>query len=281
VRKYVRNSWNIYVPDKDYRSRVEYRITDWMAKNMPQARAYTTGSVRFWYNTWYDLAEMGGGSEQGLLNPAVQPSTWQLGGSEDAELGILWLQALGVDAAIIHDQTSQEVYKDVVHPKKFEGRMELAYNDGKGNFIYRTPRRYRAIARVVETSRLEAIGTLPEEPSKEQLRQLVDVLEGGPEAPVETQWISTEELRIKPRMYAGHSLLVQVPYDKPWTAALEGKPLPVQRTQMNFMRLDVPEGDQEVRLVFEKPWENRIGQAQFAGTVLCLLVMCRRKDAAW
>ena len=31
-----------------------------------------TGSVRFWYNTWHDLPELGGGSEQGLLNMNVQ-----------------------------------------------------------------------------------------------------------------------------------------------------------------------------------------------------------------
>ncbi|MBL8221062.1 MAG: YfhO family protein [Bryobacterales bacterium] len=281
VRKYVRNSWSIYVPHEDYRTRVEYRITDWMAKNMPHARAYTTGSVRFWYNTWYDLAEMGGGSEQGLLNPAVQPSTWQLGGSEDAELGILWLQALGVDAAIIHDQTSQEVYKDVVHPGKFEGKMELAYNDGQGNFIYRTPRRYPAIARVVETARLESLPPLPEDTPKEQLRHLVDILEKGPDAPVETRWIGTEELHVRARMYAGHTLFVQVPYNDPWTATVDGKPVPVRKTHLNFMRIDVPEGDQEIRLVFEKPWENRIGQLVFAATVICLVLVCRRRESAW
>jgi hypothetical protein len=281
VRKYVRNAWNIYVPHEDYRSRVEYRITDWMAKNMPHARAYTTGSVRFWYNAWYDLAELGGGSEQGLLNPAVQPSTWQLAGSEDAEMGILWLQALGVDAAIIHDQTSEEEYKDVQHPRKFDGHMELVHNDGKGNFIYRTPRRYRSIARVVETARLEALPPLPEEPDKEQLRHFVDVLERGPEAPVETQWVSTEELRIRARMFAGHTLFVQVPYNRPWTATVDGKPLAVRKTQMNFIRIDVPEGDQEVRMVFETPLENRFGQAIFAGTLVCLFLMCRKKGAVW
>ncbi|MBL8175910.1 MAG: hypothetical protein JNK48_14635 [Bryobacterales bacterium] len=281
VRKYVRNSWNIYVPDVDYRSRVEYRITDWMAKNMPQARAYTTGSVRFWYNAWYDLAEMGGGSEQGLLNPAVQPSTWQLGGSEDAELGILWLQALGVDAAIVHDRTSQEPYKDVVHPEKFAGRMELAYTDGQGNFIYRTPRRYPAIARVVEAARLDALPPLPEDPPKEQLRHLVDILEKGPEAPVETQWVGTEELRIRARMYAGHTLYVQVPHNRPWQATLDGKPLALRKTHLNFMRIDVPEGDREVRLLFAKPLENSIGQAVFAATIVCLVLLCRRREASW
>jgi hypothetical protein len=57
----------------DHTNRVEYRVTDWLWKNMPDARAYPTGSVRFWYDTWHDLAQVGGGSEQGLLNGQVEP----------------------------------------------------------------------------------------------------------------------------------------------------------------------------------------------------------------
>ena len=49
----------------DYTNRVEYRVTDWLWKNMPDARAYPTGSVRFWFDAWHDLAQVGGGSEQG------------------------------------------------------------------------------------------------------------------------------------------------------------------------------------------------------------------------
>ena len=182
---------------------------------------------------------------------------------------------------LIHDQRSEEVYKDVVHPKKFEGKMELVFDDGKGNFIYRTPRRYSAIARVVETARLEAIPPLPEEPPKAQLRALVNVLENGPEAPVETNWVSTEDLVINARMYAGHTLYVQVPYDKTWTATIDGKPLSIERTHLNFMRIDMPEGDHEVRLHFGVPPENRFGQLLFAGGVVTLFLLLRKRENAW
>ncbi len=45
------------------------RVTDWLWKNMPDARILPSGSVRFWFDAWHDLAELGGGSEQGAAQP--------------------------------------------------------------------------------------------------------------------------------------------------------------------------------------------------------------------
>ena len=69
---------HIVEPWPDYKSRVEYRVTDWLWKNMPDARVLPSGTVRFWFDAWHDLAEMGGGSEQGLLNPMVHDSKWEI-----------------------------------------------------------------------------------------------------------------------------------------------------------------------------------------------------------
>ena len=62
----------------NYTARVEYRITDWLWRNMPDARVYASGSVRFWFDAWHDLAQLGGGSEQGLLNPVPQEAQWEI-----------------------------------------------------------------------------------------------------------------------------------------------------------------------------------------------------------
>jgi hypothetical protein len=65
----------------------EYRISDWHAKNRAQARVMATGSVRFWFDAWHDLAQLGatwrnlaqlgGGSDQGLMNPLVTNAQWE------------------------------------------------------------------------------------------------------------------------------------------------------------------------------------------------------------
>src|SRR5262249_938889 len=141
----------------DYTNRIEYKIPEWIAKNMADARVLPTGSVRFWFNTWHDLAQLGGGSEQGLTNQQVQPAQWEITLGEQAKPAMLWMQRMGVDAAYVADKRSQEIFKDFQFPQKFAGVLPVIYDDREGNTIYRVPRRYPVRARVVETARLDAL----------------------------------------------------------------------------------------------------------------------------
>jgi hypothetical protein len=77
-----------------HQSRVEYRISDWLAKNLPNARVMATGSVRFWFDAWHDLAQPGGGSDQGLTNPLATNAQWEYTLDPVAEPGILRMQRL-------------------------------------------------------------------------------------------------------------------------------------------------------------------------------------------
>lgn len=273
VRRYIRNSWNVYIADFGVKERLEYQITDWLARNMPAARSYTTGTVRFWFNAWYDLAELGGGSEQGLLNPVVQPATWRLGGDEDARYCILWMLATGVDAAIVHDEKSKEHYHDVVHPRKFDGLLPVVYDDGQGNRIYKVPRRWPSLARVVETSKLDQMPLLAEDPPKLQLQALADVLENGPDAPTETRWEGADRLHVRAGVHEGESIFVHVAYDSPWRAYSDGRPLPVRKTQLNFLRIDAPPGIHDITLEFTLPWENVAGRAISALSLAAVMAM--------
>ncbi len=119
---YLRRAWDIVPSWPDYTNRVEYRVTDWLWKNMPDARAYPTGSVRFWYDTWHDLAQVGGGSEQGLLNGQVEPAQWETNLGPDPEPTILWMQSMGVDAIYVADKQSQEIFKDFQYPAQVRRR---------------------------------------------------------------------------------------------------------------------------------------------------------------
>ncbi|MBI3697935.1 MAG: hypothetical protein HY238_24265, partial [Acidobacteria bacterium] len=104
IRQYLRHPWRVYERDWEFQDRIEYQLTSWMARYLPDARTLATGSVRFWYNAWYDLAQIGGGSEQGLLNPAAELAQRQILASENTPASIQWLLALGVDAAIVHEK---------------------------------------------------------------------------------------------------------------------------------------------------------------------------------
>ena len=182
---YVQHAWTVLPPRYEgHQQRVEFKLTDWIHQNLPGVRTLATGSVRFWYNAWYDLPQLGGGSEQGLLNIHSQYAYGHAVGDEDPEVCVAWLQAMGTGAVIVHDKTSQEVYHDWGKPEKFEGKLEKVY-DLKGDRIYRVPRRYEALARVVDGARILSIRQSKEELDYASIKKYVDAVERGPDAPVD------------------------------------------------------------------------------------------------
>jgi hypothetical protein len=210
--RYVKHAWEIYRPDHNYRQRIEYRVTDWVGRNLPHARVFTTGSVRFWYDAWHDLAEVGGGSEQGLINPLVMAAQWHVTQGDDPALSTLWLQAMGADAVIVHEKTSQEVYHDYPNPGKFAGFLPLLYDSGAGDLIYAMPRRAPGIARVVEARRLASLPPVGPD-NRDLLRAYVDAIEHGPDRPARNTWQGTDELTVHARVAPGEAVVAQVTYD--------------------------------------------------------------------
>lgn len=267
---YIRHAWHMFPLWPDYTSRVEYRMTDWLWKNMPNARAYPTGSVRFWYDTWHDLAQLGGGSEQGLLNGQVEPAQWETNLGPDPKPTILWMQCMGVDAIYVSDKRSQEVFKDFQYPQKLAGFLPVLYDDQQGNVLYRVPRRYPALARVVDTAKMNALKPPRFNDDVEYLGAYADVIEKGPDAPTTLVWDGTDALHVHARIAAGQSLVVQESFDPAWHAWSHGRPLAIHKDALGFMAIDASPGDQDVTVAFVTPLENQVGRVV---TVLTLLVI--------
>ncbi len=257
---YVRHAWHMFPLWPDYHNRVEYRVTDWLWKNMPDTRAYPIGSVRFWFDTWHDLAEVGGGSEQGLLNAQVEPAQWETTQGPDAEPSILWMQSLGVGAIFVSDKRSQEEYKDYLYPRKFDGVLPILFDDQQGNIIYQIPRRFPARVRVVETAKLNAVQSPRFNDDVEYLRAYADVLEKGPDSPATLAREGTDGMRVRARIEAGQSIVVQETYDPAWHAWSAGQPVAIHKDAMGMMAIDAPPGDQEIAMAFVTPLENQVGR---------------------
>jgi hypothetical protein len=257
----------------NYTARVEYRITDWLWRNMPDARVYASGSVRFWFDAWHDVAQLGGGSEQGLLNPVPQEAQWEIMGGSNSQIAILWLQALGVDVMYVPGPNSEDHYKDIQHPERFAGVTPLLYDDGKDNALYRIPRRYAARARVVETARLDARKKPRFNDDVEYLRAYVDVVENGPDSPVTLERLNTDAMLLRAKVSPGQAILVQETYDPAWQAWSDGQRLPLRADAMGFMVVAAPPGERQVRLAFLMPAENRVGWALTAISLLLLALL--------
>ena len=257
--RYIRDSRKLLPLWPNYTARVEYRVTDWLWRNMPGARVYPSGSVRFWFDAWHDLAQLDGGSEQGLLNTVAYDSQWEITGGSDSQPAILWLQAMGVDVMYVPGPKSEEPYKDIQHPDRFAGVTPLLYDDGQGNALYRIPRRYSVRARVVEAARLDARRPPRTTYDEEYLRAYVDVVENGPDSPVTLERQGTDAMLLRAKLSPGQAILVQETYDPAWQAWSNGQRLPIHADAMGFMVLGAPPGEHQIRLAFVMPFENRVG----------------------
>jgi hypothetical protein len=267
---YLRHHRAIFPVRVEHKDVLYYRIPAWIAANYPDSRSYVTGAVRFWFNAWNDLAQLGGSSEQGLQNQTVMPSQWEIVMGEEAEIAILWLQVMGVDLVATHGPKSKEWYHDFSYPSKFEGKLKAVYDDGEENRIYDVPRRYRSLARVVNAGQYAA---LPKEVGQSDLaglRKVAAVVENGPAAPTQTAWRGTDSLDVKGSVGAGQKMVVQVTYDPQWKASSNKGELAVHRDLLGFMVIDTPEGVDWIRLDFRKPLSKSVGEILF---VLTLCVM--------
>jgi len=267
--RYIKQSRHIIEPWPGYQSRVEYRVTDWLWKNMPDARVSTSGTVRFWFDTWHDLAEFGGGSDQGILNPVVPDSQWEVSIGSNPEFALLWLQAMGTDVIYVAQPNSEEPYKDTQHIERFSA-LPVLWDDGQGNVLYSTRRRYAPRARVVETARLDALHTPRNNEDIAYLRPYVDAIEKGPDSPAMIDRESSDAMLVRASLAAGQSLLVQETWDPAWRATVDGRPLAVRKDPMGFMLVDPPPGDRAIRLEFAMPLENRVGWGVTAVSLLAL-----------
>jgi hypothetical protein len=269
---YVRHAWSMYPLSPNYQKRVEYKISEWLWRTIPDARVFASGSVRFWFDAWHDLTQLGGGSEQGLLNGIVELPYYEITMSPRAELSVLWLECLGVDAVYVSDQRSEEVYKDFkLAPKKFDGVLPEIYDDGEGNIIYRVPRRYPSRVRVVEAARLSAARSPRDALDNESVRAYADVIEHGPDSPATLTRTSPTEMRLHATMAPGQSVLVQESYDPAWRAWSGGQALAVHKDAMGFMAIDAPSGSRDIALVFTTPLENQVGRIVTAISMLIVI----------
>ena len=283
ARNFVRHAWEIYPKEPDYRKRVEYRMSDWLASHMPDSRTFVTGSVRFWWDAWRDNAEVGGGSDQGLMNPNPSAAAWEILMGTDPELAVRWLQTLGADAIVVSDERSQDAYHDFRNLGRFAGVLPVLFDDQEGNVVYRVPRRYPSLARVVDTAQSKAAQPVVPATNTPLLRAYNGLVEQGPDSPTATHWNGTDSISVHASPRAGQSVLVQVTYDPAWRAYSAGKELNIRPDAMDFMAVDAPAGTQDITLVFEMPLENRVGYAITALTLLLcvfLVVAARRATPA-
>jgi hypothetical protein len=189
----------------------------------------------------------------------------------DVRRAVDWLRAVGADAIVMHEAQSAELFHQLP-ARKFADALPVLWTNGEGDVFYRIPRRFPAHARVLETRVLDALRPVQFiSGNRDQVKAYADAVEGGPDAPVEMRWLGPDEIRLHARLRPGDTLLVQESYDPAWRAEAGGRRLVVRRDAMDFMRIDAAPGEQDVRLTFRVPLENRVGRVVSGLAVLVVL----------
>jgi hypothetical protein len=285
--RYVRRGWNEVQFDLHWREQPEYKVSEWMWQNHRDARAFVDGSIRFWYNVWHDLPQLDGGSQQGLLNPLIASAQWRLREDTNAELVKLWLQALATDIAIIPQPSSRERYHDIKQLNLWRSTFPLLHDDGEGNYFYSVPRRCGGVVRLVDSGLMNGLSPIPKESELDALRTYVNAIEAEPLTPgacgrVQARRVSTDEWNIDGDVGPRESLLVQETFDAAWRAYVDGRPAVILRDPVGFMLIPLAAGRHSIRVVFETPFEAKIGYSLslLSLVVAGALVLHRQKPNA-
>jgi len=268
-RVYLAHPWAKLQRTSEYKHRMEYQLSEWIAANRPSTRSQVTGTVRFWWNVWSNNAQIGGGSEQGLTNIKIVNMFWRLVLGPDAKTDILWLQAFGVDNLVVNDKTSVLPICDFENPHKYKGAMPVLWENGKGDWIYEVPRKHPGLARVVDGSRLGQARYPKADDDIDALQQYVDTLERSASATAESRWLRSDTLEVTADTVAGQALTLQVAFDPSWHARENGQEFQVSEDAFGQIRVDLPPGHHKLELHFDTPLENRIGRVI---TLLSLII---------
>jgi hypothetical protein len=259
--RYLKHTDHEFPKSSDWPERVEYKTEAWLYEHFPNERAFVTGTIRYWYDNWHDGQEADGASQQGILNPLLPGAQWIIMHGNDPKVITWWLQALGVDVLVVPGKDSQEPYKDIEDPKKYEGSLSLLRDDGEGDRYYRVPRGATGIVRVVDRARMEAVPRIRVEGLTTQVQAYAEAVESGPAGDrARCRWRGSDELDVAAEVGPGEALLVQETYDPGWHAYEGGRPQEIHVDAVGHMLVQLSAGSHEIRMVFEAPTEVVVGR---------------------
>ncbi len=246
----------------DITKTIEYREARWLNQNISPGRVFAPGSVGFFLNVFTDVPQLGGGFDQGVINPLLPAAYYQIlsgdnAGAAEGEVAVLWFKALGVDAAAVSGPGSDEYYKPFRNPSKFDGLLPVLWKDG-GDVIYSVPRRSRSLAHVIGRDDLPR-RTPGHGLDIEPVRSYVAALENPAYPMTAFTWRNHHSAVMEAPMDREQILSVQVSYHPGWSAVANGRPVRVFADKLGQLAVE-PEcsGPCRVELRYDGGLERRL-----------------------
>jgi len=256
----------------------EFRVAAALAAQEPHGRLLLSGGSRFRFNAWFLYPQIGGVFETGLRNRIPVDIAYQvrtdLGSKpgEEAANSMLQLRALGVEYIAVHGPQSEEYYRDVKYPDKFEGVLEKVWSEGDDRIYRLDPVRYAHL--IVPTE-------LPAHPPNggqfQVLGPYVAAMNDSSRPNLDFQWQGASSATISGPIPAGHLVAVAISFEEGWQAWQDGAAIPIRPNELGFFTVAPRASAQTtISLRYQAPLETRMAAGVSAICWLgCLLFWLR------
>lgn len=239
---------------------MEYQVARWLAENLPGRRVFATGSVRFWLNAFANNPQLGGGFDQGIINPMIPKVTFGIPYTQgDGERCARWLRVYGIDAIVVSGPATANAYRDYRDAGKFEGVLPERWRRGD-DVIYEVPRRHPALAHVIPR------GAVVERPplyieDVEAILGYHAALEEAATPPATFRWRGTQAADIEAVVEPGQVISVQISYHSGWRATSNGRPARLFADGLGLMVIEPAcAGSCRVELVYDGGAEMKLAR---------------------
>ncbi|MEO8594023.1 MAG: hypothetical protein ABI759_11940 [Candidatus Solibacter sp.] len=281
IVKHQRRECRWYERTLHIQDTVEYKVSTWLAANLPGSRVFAPGTIGFWLNAFSDTPQITGGFDNGMRNQLVPHLIFNVYAGEHQDQMIDLLRAYGCDAMIGGGKDSAEFYHPISHPEKLAG-LKVLWRQG-GDAIYEVPRRSRGIAQVMRRSDLVEWPFNPY--GIAMLAPYLAALE-NPEYPLARMtWQSPSRATVTADLKPEHILSLQMSWDKGWNATVGGRPLPLLEDKLGQAFLEPHcSGPCTVQLFFDGGLEGKLARlihwlATLFGLVWIAITIWRKRSA--
>ena len=247
------SAWNSVDDDQT----LEFRLAQWLADAKPHGRVFATGSLRFRLNAWFPLHQVGGTFESGLRNRIAMDHYYQVRTGEsskpedEAQDALHELTAIGAEYAVVHDLSSEEYYKDIKNPAKFEQLGPVVFAPTPHDRIYKLP--FRSYAHLVKASEL------PKDRWKDALLPFYSALADMDRPTIAMVELDPGHWRIEGPIPEGQQVSVSMNWDPGWVALQDRTPLPVGRNELGLIQLSPkPKAHSTILLNYEGTLQQKL-----------------------
>ncbi len=259
----------------DITATLDYKAARFIDANLPPGgRVFLAGSTAEWFNHFSSRAQFAGSSFSTAFSQVHQMAFRFLyigdgPANPQAEKGLLWLKAFGVQAIAVPGKMSPEMWHPFADPDKFDGLLEPIWKENDTT-IYSIPIRSLSLAHVVKED--DVVRHNPERGNDTaEIKRFVDGLERA-ELPLATWlWKGHDQAEADADVSPGQVIAIQVSYHPGWHARVNGVEVAIHRDGLGLMWLKTPgPGQNHVELRYDGGWEMRV--CRIISLLTCILL---------